>query len=124
MSDAGLASLAVPAGAAVGAVARYLLDRVVGRWRGGAFPLGILVVNLVGSLLAGVVAGWAPGPVLTQLLSVGLLGGFTTASTLAVDVVRLSAAGEQRSAALDVALSVGPGLLLAATGLALGAALA
>ena len=123
MIDHGLAWVAVPVGAAVGAVARYLVDQAVGRWRGGTFPLGILVVNLGGSLLAGVVAGWAPGPLLTQLLSVGLLGGFTTASTLAVDVLRLSRAGERRSAALDVALSVGPGLLLAATGLALGAAL-
>lgn len=115
--------LAVAAGAAVGAVARHLLDRAVGRRHDGPFPLGILAVNLLGSLLAGVVAGAAPGPEVTALLSVGLLGGFTTASTLAVDVLRLLEGGHPRAAVLDVVLSVGPGLALAAVGLVVGRAL-
>jgi CrcB protein len=80
-------------------------------------------VNLLGSLLAGVVAGAAPGPPVADLLAVGLLGGFTTASTLAVDVLHLARDGEVRLAVLDVALSVGPGLVLAATGVLLGRAL-
>ena len=112
--------LAVALGAGAGAAARYLLDRAVTR---GRFPTGILAVNLLGSLLAGVVAGAAPGPRATDLLAVGVLGGFTTASTLAVDVLRLHRNGSARLALLDVALSVGPGLLLAAAGLALGRAL-
>ena len=112
--------LAVAVGAGAGAVARHLLDRALTRSR---FPVGILVVNLLGSLLAGVVAGAAPGPRVTELVAVGLLGGFTTASTLAVDVLRLHRDGTTRLALLDVALSVGPGLVLAAAGLALGRAL-
>ena len=80
-------------------------------------------MNLLGSLLAGVVAGAATGPRVTALLAVGLLGGFTTASTLAVDVLRLQRDGGARLALLDVVLSVGPGLALAAAGLALGRAL-
>ena len=109
--------LAVAVGAGAGAVGRHLLDRALTRSR---FPVGILVVNLLGSLLAGVVAGAAPGPRVTELVAVGLLGGFTTASTLAVDVLRLHRDGTTRLALLDVALSVGPGLVLAAAGLALG----
>lgn len=112
--------LAVALGAGAGAAARHLLDRALTRDR---FPTGILVVNLLGSLLAGVVAGAAPGPRATDLLAVGLLGGFTTASTLAVDVLRLHRDGSSRLALLDVALSVGPGLVLAAAGLALGRSL-
>ena len=112
--------LAVAVGAAAGAVARHLLDRALTT---GRFPTGILVVNLLGSLLAGVVAGAAPGPPATDLLAVGLLGGFTTASTFAVDVLRLHRDGAHRLALLDVAASVGPGLALAAAGLALGRAL-
>ena len=112
--------LLVAVGAGAGAAARHLLDRTVTT---GRFPTGILVVNLLGSLLAGVVAGAAPGPRLTDLLAVGLLGGFTTASTLAVDVLRLQRDGTTRLAVLDVVLSVGPGLLLAGAGLALGRAL-
>ena len=113
--------LVVAVGAAVGAVCRYALDRAVTR---GVFPLGILVVNLVGSLLAGVVAGAAPGPLAVSLLAVGLLGGFTTASTLAADLLRLSALGDRRGAVLDLLLSVGPGLALGAVGLSIGRSLA
>lgn len=112
--------LVVALGAGAGAAARHLLDRAVTR---GRFPTGILVVNLLGSLLAGVVAGAALGPRATELLAVGVLGGFTTASTLAVDVLRLQRAGTGRLALADVVLSVGPGLVLAAVGLALGRAL-
>ena len=110
----------VALGAGAGSVCRYLLDRAVRR---GRFPTGILAVNLLGCLLAGAVAGARPGPLATELLSVGLLGGFTTASTLAVDVLQLAADGDRRAAALDLLLSVGPGLALAAAGLALGRAL-
>ena len=112
--------LAVAVGAGAGAAARHVLDRALTRSR---FPVGILVVNLLGSLLAGVVAGAAPGPRVTELVAVGLLGGFTTASTLAADVLRLHRDGTTRLAVIDVALSVGPGLVLAAAGLALGRSL-
>ena len=112
--------LLVGLGAGVGAACRHALDRAVRR---GRFPLGILVVNLLGSLLAGIVAGMAPGPAATSVLAVGLLGGFTTASTLAVDVLRLHEDGARRAAVLDVVLSVVPGLVLAAAGLWVGRSL-
>ena len=111
---------AVALGAAAGSAARHLLDRRLTR---GRFPTGVLVVNLLGSLLAGLVAGAAPGHGVSDLLAVGVLGGFTTASTLAVDVLRLQRQGSGGLALLDLALSVGPGLALAAAGLALGRAL-
>lgn len=101
--------LAVALGAAVGAPARWALDAVVPR------PYGIVVVNLLGSLLAGVVAGAVPPGAL--LLAVGVLGSFTTASTLAWDVLVA-----ERPVRL-LALHVVPGLALAGAGLALGRAL-
>ena len=112
--------LAVAIGAAVGAGCRHLLDRALTR---GRFPVGVLVANLLGSLLAGVVVGAAPSPRVLSLAATGLLGGFTTASTLAADVLRLWDDGARRAAVLDLLLSVVPGLLLAAAGLALGRAL-
>ena len=112
--------LAVALGAAVGAVCRHLLDRALTR---GRFPVGVLVANLLGSLLAGVLVGSAPSSGVQALGATGLLGGFTTASTLAADVLRLWADGARRAAALDLLLSVVPGLLLAAVGLAVGRAL-
>lgn len=101
--------LAVALGGAIGAPVRYLLDARVPR------PYGIVLVNLLGSLVAGVVAGATPPAAL--FLAVGLLGSFTTASTLAWDV--LSA---DRPARL-LALHVVPGLALAALGFAIGRAL-
>ncbi len=109
--------LAVCVGAAVGAVCRLLLDRAVGRP-----PWGVLAVNLLGSLAAGVVAGLALDRLAVALLATGFLGGFTTASTLAADVLRLYDDGQRRTAALDLLLHVGPGLALAAAGVALGRA--
>jgi fluoride exporter len=113
--------LLVGLGAAAGSVARHLLDGAVRR--GHRFPTGVLAVNLLGCLLAGVVAGAAPGPLATDLLAVGLLGGFTTASTLAADVLQLAGDDDRRAAVLDLVLSLGPGPALAAAGLALGRAL-
>ena len=105
---------AVALGAAVGAPCRYLLDRAVGRP-----PYGTVLVNLLGSLLAGVLAGAAldAGPA-ESLLGTGFLGAFTTASTLAADVLDEPTARGARLLALHVV----PGLVLAAAGLAIGRA--
>ena len=45
------------AGGALGAGARYLLDGAIMRGRKGAFPVGILVVNTIGSFLLGLITG-------------------------------------------------------------------
>ena len=105
---------AVVLGAAVGAPCRYLLDRAVGRP-----PWGVLLVNLVGSLLAGILAGAArdDGPA-ASLLVTGFLGAFTTASTLVADVLDPEVEAARRARLL--ALHVVPGLVLAAGGLAVG----
>lgn len=70
--------------------------------RGDApFPGGIVVVNLTGSLVVGVLAGLAARGLLEDpwrtVLSVGLLGGYTTFSTASLDTVRLLRAGRRRA---------------------------
>ena len=109
-------ALAVALGAAVGAPARYLVDVALSR-RGG-FPLGILVVNLTGCLAIGLLAGSDPSTTAARLLGLGFLGAFTTASTLAWDVLALG----RRSGAGLLALHVGGGLALTALGLVLSRA--
>jgi CrcB protein len=92
---------AVAAGAAVGAPLRYLVDRVVtdrvtrsaaDRFAGASgaalFPWGLLVVNVLGSLLAGVVVAATSGDLRTLLL-VGFCGAFTTFSGFAWETDRL-----------------------------------
>lgn len=100
-----MTALLVALGAAAGAPARLLVSR---RWPG---PRGTLVVNVVGSLLLGLLAGRAPSTY--ALLGVGFCGAFTTFSTFAVEA--LETAGWRYVAGTTAAC-----LLAAAVGLALG----
>ena len=73
-----------------GAVARFLVSAAVARRSAGWFPYGTLVVNLSGSALLGLVAGFAlHGDALT-LVGGGLLGSYTTFSTWMLDSERLA----------------------------------
>jgi CrcB protein len=108
---------------AVGACGRVLVDAAFGDRR---FPVGILVVNVIGSFVLGVVAGLVRyhglGNEARLVFGVGLCGAFTTFSTFALDVVRL--AQEERSRRVSAAYlltSVLGSLAAAAVGLALTA---
>ena len=116
--------LLVLLGGAVGAPARYLTDLLVQSRHDSQVPWGTMTVNVVGSLVLGVVAGLvsrhgAPSWVFT-LVGTGGCGALTTFSTFGVETVRLLRDGEQRVAAANVMLS----LLLAYAACAAGWALA
>lgn len=90
--------LAVAAGGAVGAVARYLLVSRVGHWIGpggiAGVPVGILLANIIGSVAMGMLAEtlaltWSPPAAVRGFLSVGLLGAFTTFSTFSLEAAVL-----------------------------------
>lgn len=86
----------IAAAGGVGAGARYLLDGLVMRGRREAFPVGILIVNAIGSFLLGLLTGIAPDRATwLTLVGVGALGGFTTFSTVSVDTVRLARRGRR-----------------------------
>ncbi|PPK66378.1 fluoride efflux transporter CrcB [Actinokineospora auranticolor] len=96
-------------GAAVGAPARYLVDRGMRRWLGERFPWGTLVVNVVGSLvLGGVVA--AAGPDLRVLLGTGFCGALTTFSTFSADTLRLVESARRGAGAVYVGVSLVAGI--------------
>jgi CrcB protein len=109
---------------ALGAVLRYLVDHAVQRRSWSTFPRGILVVNLSGSLVLGVLAGSAAhhGVSATWLTvaGTGLIGAYTTFSTFTFDTVHLLESREWGPSALNMVVSLGAGLGAAALGLALG----
>lgn len=103
--------LAVAAGGAAGAVGRYLVMSGVGHLFGTGFPLGTIVVNVLGSFVLGVLVelsalAWSPAPELRALLVVGVLGAFTTFSTFSMDAVLLFERGNLGLAALYIVSSV------------------
>ncbi len=103
--------LAVAAGGAIGASARYLLVGGLDHWVGAGFPMGTLAVNALGSFMIGVLIEvtalvWSPAPELRALLAVGVLGSFTTVSAVSLDVLVLFERGASGLAGLYLAASV------------------
>ena len=114
--------LQVALGGALGASLRWLAGLAALRLTGPgpAFPVAILGVNVVGSLLMGTCAVLAARRGLADLqplVMTGVLGGFTTFSAFSLEAVTLLERGRIGAAGLYVALSVG----LSIGALALGA---
>ena len=103
--------LAIAAGGAAGAVLRFLMSGWVYTWLGRGFPYGTLVVNVVGSLLMGLLSALlierlSLGPEWRAAILIGLLGGFTTFSTFSIETLNLIEAGAHAKALANAALSV------------------
>ena len=110
----------------VGAGLRYLVDRLLTPAGGMGFPWGILVVNVSGSFALGAITGLAAAiaPELSLVLGLGLLGGYTTFSTVSVETVLLAQRRRWRDAALNLFGTLALAVAAAALGLVLGAWLA
>ncbi len=120
--------LVVAAGGALGSVGRFLTSEWLTRIAGKGFPWGTLSVNLLGSLLAGLLFAWLAGREgsaawLRLLLMVGVLGGFTTWSSFALEALLLERGNGFGLAGAYVLASLIGGLLLVWLGLRLGVAL-
>jgi fluoride exporter len=85
--------LYIMAGGALGSAARYWLSGIVQRLTPGTFPAGTLTVNLVGSLIAGMLWGiteyFELSPLFRLFAFIGFLGGFTTFSTFSLETMNL-----------------------------------
>lgn len=114
--------LLLAAAGGLGAGARYVLDIVLSRGREEAFPIGIFVVNVTGSFLLGIVTGL--GSALSDswlaIVGVGLLGGYTTFSTVSVDSVLLARRGRRDWAWLNLVGTFLVCAVAAAIGLMIG----
>jgi CrcB protein len=111
-------SALVGSGGFVGALLRYGLSGLVHRQVPfTTFPYGTMAVNLLGCLLIGVFAGLAEsrqlfGPELRTFVLIGLLGGFTTFSTLGYETFAMIRDGEYLLATVNVGVQVVLGLAL------------
>jgi fluoride exporter len=109
---------------AVGAVLRYLVDRLVQTRVASDFPFGTMAINVSGSLVLGFLAGsalhHAVSATWATVLGTGLVGAYTTFSTFAFDTFRLMGSDAKVSATANAVVSVVAGLGAAALGLALG----
>jgi CrcB protein len=111
--------LLVALGGAAGAPARYLLDKAITARQSSQFPWGTFVVNMLGCLALGVLAGPTLAGHVFALLGTGFCGAFTTYSTFAYEAVALAERRAVRSSAAYTLGSVAGGLMLAAAGYAL-----
>jgi len=108
---------------AIGAMSRFFCTKWIGN--SDVFPIGTLTINMIGSLLLGLLLGWT----LTSSnmpehwripLATGFLGSLTTFSTFAVEAVKLMENGHYKSAIIYVSTHLIIGLLMAFIGLWIG----
>ena len=121
--DAGLLG-AVAAGGVLGSLGRYAVGLALPHAQ-GAFAWSTFFVNVTGSLAMGVLVVWvlsmtAPHPWLRPFLGVGVLGGWTTFSSYALDVHTMVQAGHGLAAASYLVGSLVVGLVAVGLGISLG----
>lgn len=105
-------TLFVAAGGLVGSVARYWLTGWVQNATTTTFPLGILVVNVLGSFVVGLVMALSleRGMISAEmriLFATGLCGGFTTMSTFSYETIALLQSGSTAAALANVGFTLG-----------------
>jgi CrcB protein len=98
-------------GGGVGAAIRHGMNIGVARALGTAFPYGTLIINITGSLMMGLIAGYfaLKGDASQNwrlFLTTGILGGYTTFSAFSLDAALLYERGEAGAAAIYVLSSV------------------
>jgi CrcB protein len=121
MSVAGWVAVGLLGGAA--AAARFLIDTAFAARSDHPFPRGVLVVNLAGTLLLGLVAGAALEGEALVIVAGGGIGSFTTFSTWMLDSHRLADAGHAHLVWLNLGLSLVAGFAAIVLGHWLGTAL-
>ena len=119
--------LLVIAGAAVGAPLRYLSDRAIQARHDSVFPWGTLTVNVVGSLILGILTGavtaGGASPQVQLAVGTGFCGALTTYSTFSYETLRLLEDDARLFAAVNVVASIVAGLVAAFSGVAIGQAI-
>ncbi|RDI45617.1 fluoride efflux transporter CrcB [Falsibacillus pallidus] len=112
--------LYVAIGAFFGAMARFGLSSFSKKKYPSDFPLGTLLVNLIGSFLLGIINGKEPDAMWALLLGTGFMGSFTTFSTFKVENIELHFKRKWKIVTMFLAISYTFGILLAFAGMQIG----
>jgi len=121
-----MAWLAVGIGGALGSLARHAVNVFFGHVLASSVPYATATVNLVGSFVIGLLAGLIAHATIAMsanvrtFVFVGLLGGFTTFSSFALDTLTLSQGGQLSIAFWNVTVQVVLGLAAVYAGYSLG----
>ena len=107
--------LAVAIGGAIGACTRYLVSAWAAGRFGAEFPMGTLIVNIVGCFIIGVFMTLTTerlmvSPYWRLVFAVGFLGGLTTFSSFGYETLRLVEEADLLQAFWNIALNLGVGL--------------
>ena len=117
----------VAAGGAAGSLLRFAAGRLAIQWLGAGTVWGTLFVNVTGSFALGFFLAYAlqRGEIsadIRAMVAIGLLGGYTTFSTLSYDTIRLLESGELGRAGINVLANLVIGLAAAYVGVLSGRA--
>lgn len=115
------------AGGGIGTVARYVVSDYTHKYYLGSFPMGTLAVNMLGSFVIGLLWGMLDMQNVSHgvkaFLFIGILGGFTTFSSYAIESFNMLKDGDTKLALLNIlannVLSIG----LAVVGLMISSSL-
>jgi CrcB protein len=99
-----------------GSVLRFVVDGAVGTRLGRGFPFGTLVVNVSGAMILGLLTGLALSADQALLAGTAAVGSYTTFSTWMFETQRLTEERQNRSAAINVIVSLVLGVAAAALG--------
>jgi len=117
--------LAVAVGGSLGAVLRFLVATLCGRWFGTGFPIGTFAINITGSLFLGwfltvIQQRFTISDTLRVAVAVGVVGAYTTFSTFAYESHALLEDGAGLKAMFNMFGSVLLGLVAVRLGIMLG----
>lgn len=115
--------LLVIAGAALGAPARYLTDRLLQGRPNSPFPWGTFAANVAGCALLGFLAALPASTGLMAFAGTGFCGALTTYSTFGYETVQLARSGARTLAIFNVGASILAGFGAAYCGMAMARAL-
>jgi CrcB protein len=112
--------LLLAAGGAIGTLGRYAVSGITHKYVEGAFPYGTLMVNVIGSLIIGLLWGtWETANISSHLrtfIFIGILGGFTTFSSFSLETMNLCRDGEFKMAIINILANNILGILMVFAG--------